>query len=94
MKGAYLFQIIGQILSQVFAKPIVELDFEIIILAKYSVEIWLLNWLVQTLGEEQEKAVGAGLSSLREEDVLVDTFAKVNLVCRLLSAGGFGAAVT
>ena len=54
----------------------------------------LLNWLVQTLGEEQEKAVGAGLSSLREEDVLVDTFAKVNLVCRLLSAGGFGAAVT
>ena len=50
----------------------------------------LLNWLVQTLGEEQEKAVGAGLSSLREEDVLVDTFAKVNLVCRLLSAGGFG----
>ena len=54
----------------------------------------LLDWLVETLDEEQEEIVGVGLSSLREEDaVLVDTFAKVNLVYRLLSAEGFGANV-
>ena len=54
----------------------------------------LLDWLVETHDEEQEEIAGAGLSSLREEDaVLVDTFAKVNLICPLLSTGVFGADV-
>ena len=42
----------------------------------------------------KEETVGVWFSSLWEEDaVVVDTFAKVNLVCCLLSAGGFGADV-